>query len=350
MMKLQKSEIKNQVLEYVGRKSGVSSMEIFEGIDLGISYATTKRILHSLAEEKVIYISGRGKGTKYHLDKDFKLVSPVDMGLYFLKEADEREIIPTFHFALLDKIKACSSIFSDAEIIKLENLQNEHRQRVEKLSDWDYRNEMERLAIDLSWKSSQIEGNTYSLLETERLLKEKTTAEGKTKDEAVMLLNHKEAIDFIFNFPDYLNPLTVKAIEDIHALLIKELGVPKNIRNHRIGITGTNYYPLDNDFQIREALLKMCDVIEGRKNVWEKAMLLLLILSYIQPFSDGNKRTSRILSNAILMRERVCPMSFRTVDSIEYKKAMLVFYEQNNLWAFKQIFIDQFEFAVKRYF
>jgi Fic family protein len=306
--------------------------------------------LHSLAEEKVIYISGRGKGTKYHLDKDFKLVSPVDMGLYFLKEADEREIIPTFHFALLDKIKACSSIFSDAEIIKLENLQNEHRQRVEKLSDWDYRNEMERLAIDLSWKSSQIEGNTYSLLETERLLKEKTTAEGKTKDEAVMLLNHKEAIDFIFNFPDYMNPLTVKAIEDIHALLIKELGVPKNIRNHRIGITGTNYYPLDNDFQIREALLKMCDVIEGRKNVWEKAMLLLLILSYIQPFSDGNKRTSRILSNAILMRERVCPLSFRTVDSIEYKKAMLVFYEQNNLWAFKQIFIDQFEFAVKRYF
>ena len=349
-MKTQKSEIRNQVLEYVGRMSGLSSKEIFEGIDFGLSYATTKRILQSLAEEKVIYVSGRGKGTKYHLDKDFKLISPIDMGVYFSKEADEREIIPTFNFALLDKIEACTSIFLDAEIAKLEKLQNEHRQRIEKLSEWDYRKEMERLAIDLSWKSSQIEGNTYSLLETERLLKEKTTAEGKTKDEAVMLLNHKEAIDFIFDHPDYVNPMTVKAIEDIHGLLIKELGVPKNIRNHRIGITGTNYYPLDNDFQIKEALLKMCHVIEGRSNVWERALLLLLILSYIQPFSDGNKRTSRILSNAILMREGVCPLSFRTVDSIEYKKAMLIFYEQNNLSAFKQIFLDQFEFAVKRYF
>jgi len=74
------------------------------------------------------------------------------------------------------------------------------------------------LAIDLSWKSSQIEGNTYSLLETERLLKEKETESGKTTEEAIMLLNHKEAIDFIVENPDYLIPLSVPKIEDIHSV------------------------------------------------------------------------------------------------------------------------------------
>lgn len=79
-------------------------------------------------------------------------------------------------------------------------------------------------------------------------------------------------------------------------------------------------------------------------------ILALVLLSYIQAFSDGNKRTARITSNAILIANRYCPISFRTVDSVDYKKAMLIFYEQNNISAFKKIFIDQFAFAVQTYF
>src|SRR5699024_211601 len=116
-----------------------------------------------------------------------------------------------------------------------------------------YSKELERLAIDLSWKSSQIEGNTYSLLETERLLKEKQTASGKTKAEATMLINHKEAIDFIIKNKNYLETLTILKIENIHRLLAKELGIERNIRKRRVGITGTNFKPLDNEFQIKEA-------------------------------------------------------------------------------------------------
>ena len=93
-----------------------------------------------------------------------------------------------------------------------------------------------------------------------------------------------------------------------------------------------------------------CDLINGKENIFEKALLVLVLLSYIQAFADGNKRTARITSNAILIANGYCPLSFRSVDSIDYKKAMLVFYEQNNIYAFKQIFIDQFEFAVKEYF
>jgi len=117
-----------------------------------------------------------------------------------------------------------------------------------------------------------------------------------------------------------------------------------------VGITGTNYRPLDNVFQIREAMRDACDLINGKDDVFEKAFLTLVLLSYIQAFSDGNKRTARITSNAILIANGYCPLSFRSVDSIDYKKAMLIFYEQNNLYAFKKIFMDQFEFAVSEYF
>lgn len=86
---------------------------------------------------------------------------------------------------------------------------------------------MERSAIDLIWKSSQIEGNTYTLLETERLLREKETAESKPKDDAIMQLNHKEALNFIIARPDYVVPLTVRGIEDIHSLLIKDSGIDR---------------------------------------------------------------------------------------------------------------------------
>jgi Fic family protein len=97
-------------------------------------------------------------------------------------------------------------------------------------------------------------------------------------------------------------------------------------------------------------LLQTCDLINSRENVFEKALFALVLLSYIQAFTDGNKRVERIAANALLIAYKHCPISFRTVDSVDYKKAMLLFYEQNNLSAFKQIFISQFKFAVENYF
>ena len=188
------------------------------------------------------------------------------------------------------------------------------------------------------------------MLETEKLLKEKQTASGKTKDEATMLLNHKEAIDFIVENKDFMSDISVDKIEFLHSVLIKDLGVDRNIRKRKVGITGTNYTPIDNEFQITEAMQRMCEAVNAKKDIFEKALLSLLLLSYIHPFVDGNKRTARIVSNAILLAHRHCPISFRTVDSLEYKKAMLLFYEQNNLSNFKKIFIEQYDFAEGSYF
>jgi Fic family protein len=345
-----KFNLEKEILDYINKYPNSSSKEIHEGLGNLVAFATIKRTITVLLSQNFIVTIGRGKATKYSISKGLDVLFPIDIETYFENEIDERQIKEVFNFDLIKETLNTVSIFTNDEIIKLSHLQNNFSENISKLTAVEYNQEFERLAIDLSWKSSQIEGNTYSLLETERLLKEKETAAGKTKDEAVMLLNHKATLDFILDNSDYVNPLTVSRIEDIHSLLIESLGIDRNIRNRRVGISGTNYKPLDNEFQIKEALRDMCELINTKDNIFEKALLALVLLSYIQPFSDGNKRTARIISNAILMYNKYCPLSFRTVDSIDYKKAMLVFYEQNNISAFKKIFMEQFEFAVKTYF
>lgn len=339
-----------QIIDFIRNNAGSSSKDIFENSSISVSYATLKRTLTKLISDKYIISEGQGKGTKYFLSPSFELIQPIDIDKYYENEIDERQIKETFNFELVNEILNKNNVFTENELDKLNMFQKEYETNIKDLNPANYQKELERLAIDLSWKSSQIEGNTYSLLETERLLKEKQTASGKTKEEAVMLLNHKDALDFIIENKDYLNPLTVPKIEDIHNILTKELGVERNLRKRRIGISGTNYKPLDNEFQILEALKGACNVINNKKSIFEKALLALVLISYIQPFMDGNKRTARIVSNAILINYDYCPISFRTVDSIAYKKAMLLFYEQNNISNFKDIFIDQFEFAVRTYF
>lgn len=314
------------------------------------SGSTVKRLLSAAVKEGNIETVGRGPSIKYRLTPQAHVTMPLDLATYFDKDIDERVVQESFNFDLIREVLPKVEIFTKEELSVLFAAQKEFEKNTEGMTDLEYHKEMERLGVDLSWKSSQIEGNTYSLLETERLLKDKQTASGKTKEEAIMLLNHKDALDFVLDVPDYLKELSVHRIEDIHSILTKELGVDRNIRHRRVGITGTNYRPLDNEFQIREALEDTCTLVNGKDNVFEKALLTLVLLSYIQAFVDGNKRTARITSNAILIANGYCPISFRTVDSIDYKKAMLMFYEQNNIAAFKKIFIEQFLFAVKTYF
>ena len=343
-------ETQELILNYLKNHTNSSSKEIFEELNSIVSYATVKRCLSKLLKENYITQQGNAKNSRYALSPTFNLFYPINLDEYYSKEIDEREILTGYNFSLIPETLQNVRLFIAEELILLNNLQNKFSENIAQLSEFEYKKDMERLAIDLSWKSSQIEGNTYSLLETERLLKDKQTAAGKTKDEAIMLLNHKDAIDFVVANPDYFLSLNIVKIEELHSILIKELGVDRNIRKRRVGITGTNYRPLDNEFQIREALQQTCNLINNRENIFEKALLVLVLLSYIQPFSDGNKRVARITANALLIANKHCPVSFRTVDAVDYKKAMLLFYEQNNISAFKQIFINQFKFAVENYF
>ena len=339
-----------EILQFLHYHSLSKRTEINSGLTVAIGERTLKRIIAECVERGLVEVIGKGPATRYKLTPQAHVTMPLHLDTYFDKEIDERQVQRSFNFELIREILSKVQLFTQEELDTLYDAQKRFTDHLAEMTAVEYRKEMERLGIDLSWKSSQIEGNTYSLLETERLLKEKQTANGKTKEEAVMLLNHKDALDFILDVPDYLTQLSLPRIEEIHALLVKELGVERSIRHRRVGITGTNYQPLDNEFQIREALEDTCQLINSKTDVFEKALLALLLLSYIQAFTDGNKRTARIISNGILIANNYCPISFRSVDSIDYKKAMLMFYEQNNVAAFKQIFIEQFLFAVKTYF
>lgn len=255
-------ETQQLILEYLKSNANTSSKEIFEGLNAIVSYATVKRNLSKLSEKGHIVQQGKAKNTRYSLSPTFNLFYPIDLNDYFSKEIDEREILTHYNFALITEMLQNVSLYTDEELTVLNNLQSVFTSNTNRLSTFEYHKDMERLAIDLSWKSSQI----------------------------------------------------------------------------------------DNEFQIREALQQICDLINNRKNIFEKALYALVLLSYLQAFTDGNKRMGRITSNAILIANRYCPISFRTVDSIDYKKSMLLFYEQNNISAFKQIFINQFKFAVENYF
>ena len=324
-----------EILQFLHYNPQSSREDIARGIGFEGSDATLKRLIAALVKNEDIVVEGKSRATRYRLSNRAHLLMPLNLDTYFSQDVDERMVQTSFNFDLIREQMPGVSLFSSEERVHLRNLQRIFRQHIAEMTPNEYNKEMERLGIDLSWKSSQIEGNTYSLLETERLLRESKTANGKTQEEATMLLNHKYALRFILDNPDYLQELTVSHIEDIHSLLTKGLSVDKGIRHRRVGITGTNYHPLDNEFQIREAMHDTCDLINSKEDVFEKALLALVLLSYIQAFSDGNKRTARITSNAILIANGYCPLSFRSVDSIDYKKAMLIFYEQNNLYAFK---------------
>jgi Fic family protein len=339
------------IIKYIAKNPGKSSPEIFDGLskvnEFDMAFATLKRRLTRLKKDNLITTTGNRRATRYIISVEYQFINPIDLNEYFEHEA--REVKDRFNFDLIEALQG-ARIFTEEEIEELEELQEEYQSNIAELRPEAYKHELERLSVDLTWKSSQIEGNTYSLLDTERLIKEQKTADGKTVEEATMLLNHKKAIDFLIKTPDFFEELRIRDIEDIHSILIEKLDVKKGLRTELVGIGGTDYKPLDNEHQIREALTATCSLINSRENAFEKALLVLVLVSYIQAFMDGNKRTARLVASGILIANNFCPISFRTVESGDYKKAMLIFYEQNNLSAFKGIFIEQFRFAVSEYF
>lgn len=321
-----------------------------------IARITIVRDLNELLKRKYIQRKGQGRNTIYEL-KIHPLLKNIDPEEYFQTEPDKRIInLQRINFSarLSAEKKSWGDIFFPKEKKKLENLTRDYQKHIKKYENAKtktlLKKELERITIEFSWKSSQIEGNTYSLLDTERLIKEHQEAAGKKHEEAIMILNHKKALEYIWKYPDHFKNISLRKIEEIHTLTIKNLNVQTGLRKKPVGIIGTAYRPYDNYYQIREAIEYLCKLLNAIKNPFSKAVIAIAGLSYIQPFEDGNKRTSRLLGNAILLANKCCPLSYRSIDEIEYKKAIILFYEQHSLEYFKQLFSDQYQFAVKNYF
>lgn len=166
-----------------------------------------------------------------------------------------------------------------------------------------------------------------------------------------MILNHKKAFYFILdNMKSFEKEgVTIVFLEKVHEIIVEQLGVSRGIRNGLVGIVGTKYKPLDNRYQIKEALESLCELVNKMENVYSSALAILVGLSYIQPFEDGNKRTARLVCNAVLLAKNCAPLSYRSIDENTYKKSILAFYEKNSLLPMRKIFMEQYLFSTQNY-
>lgn len=336
-----------RILELISRHKEISSSQIEELLN-SVTKMTVTRDLNFLLGENYIEKHGKGPAVRYREKNSSKILRYFDPDEYFKKNTDGRVgVLKSFNFDVFENIK---DFFSSEEMEKLEKLNAGYKERIPHMSSTILKKEYERLTIDLSWKSSQIEGNTYSILETEALIKERIEAEGHNKEEGIMILNHKNALDYILKKKKEFEKIDLFDINKIHRLLTANLHVKEGFRNATVGITGTTYRPLGSKVEIQKALDMLLKTIHSLKNPFSKALVATFMISYIQPFEDGNKRTARLISNGILIANNICPLSFRGVDNIEYKKGLILFYEQNSARYFKELFIKQFEFAVNEYF
>lgn len=312
-----------------------------------VSLVTIKRALSGMAASGLLVVSGSGPSITYRVSVNGRLFAPIDAKEYCAVEPDRRFGLSRYNFELFQSVPR--DIFDENELKVLNAATAEYEKRTKNTSAVVQKKELERLVIELAWKSSKIEGNTYTLLDTERLILNNKEAEGHDKKEARMILNHKEAFVFIRQNLSLFRDLTRVNIEKLHAVLVKDLSVDLGLRKKPVGVVGSKYQPLDNGYQIEEAVKKLSKVISTLNTPYAKALLALIGISYIQPFEDGNKRTARLMTNALLISHGLAPLSYRSVDENEYREAMLVFYEINSLSPLKRIFISQYEFAAMNY-
>lgn len=339
-----------KILELLESRSSLTSSQLLENFDT-LSLKTINRDLNQLLELGLLEREGQARATSYFTSSLYKLLKDFNKKEYFETEPDQRNIEVQFNeniFSMLEK--NIDYVLEDKELKKINELTQSYRNNKKQLTETLLKKEFERLTIELAWKSSKIEGNTYSLLDTETLLKTGLENSRHSKEEAVMLLNHKSALEFIIANPSYYKDLNFRNVLELHGLLMNKLGIDNQIRKGIAGIIGTKYRPLDNEFQIKEALERSCVLINASKEAFTKVLYASALFSYIQIFEDGNKRVSGMSCNAILLAYDYCPLSFRSIDIAEYKKAALFFYEQNSLKYLKELMLEQYEFAVNNYF
>ncbi|BDT67032.1 hypothetical protein os1_11990 [Comamonadaceae bacterium OS-1] len=211
---------------------------------------------------------------------------------------------------------------------------------------------LNRLLIDLSWASSQLEGNTYSRLDTERLIEFGQAAEGKGALETQMILNHKDAIEYLVRNPAQAS-LRTDTIIALHALLSDGLMADPmacgRIRHRAVEIGGSVYLPVALPQRLEELLGIVVQIATEINDPFEQAFFLMVHLPYLQPFEDVNKRVSRLAANIPFIRHNLCPLSFIDVPQQAYVDAMLGVYELNRIELLRDVFVWAYARSCQQY-
>ncbi len=313
-----------------------------------VSAATLRRDLGELVERGLLEKRGENKGVRYALTDRSRLFIPYTLGDYYGQDEEDRRAATEYNFAVFPAM-ASRQLLTINQASSLEQATKTFHDNARNMSPSVHQRELERFVIEFSWKSSKIEGNTYSLLDTEFLLKNGIEAPGKSKYETKMILNHKNAYLFAVQSMHDGVPINSTYVEHIHHLMTDGLGVERGVRNRIVGITGSAYAPLSLRQQLREQLDVLVQAIADKASPYEQALMAVLGISYLQPFEDGNKRTARVFANSLLLRAGLAPLSYRNVDEREYKEATLIFYEQNSIVPFRELFVEQYIYSATHY-
>ncbi len=300
------------------------------------------RLMKKMLNNGLISKTGQGPSVRYQLNRI--LLAKKFMALDYLNRSMCRYDLNRLTFYtpnqsnLLDKeIQQEMRILSNATI-----------QAGETVNDRIFK----RMIIDFSWTSSKLEGNTYTIEETEKLIQKSIRSDNRTPYEALMIENHAHAARYIINYSKDIAIAPVE-IRGLHAML--STGLLSNqqgcgaIRTDTIEIGQSAYHPENTPSILQTQLDKICQKAVEIHNPFEQSFFLMLHISYLQPFIDINKRTGRISANIPLLKNNLCPVSFYGIDEKMYINGILEFYETGETHTLAHAFLNSYKISVQRY-
>ncbi|MFZ4778053.1 MAG: Fic family protein [Terrimicrobiaceae bacterium] len=346
----------------VGRFSaGATVGELLKVPEVIFPKRTLQRRLEQLVSEGRLAQEGNGRARRYRVPAEgVPLVGPGEAGWLSAKSLEIREAIQRpvsrrtpvgYRKTFLDSYQPNRTFYLPSPLRR--ELEKIGQVGLADLPAGTYlRQVLDRLLIDLSWNSSRLEGNTYSLLETERLLELGENAEGKNAQETQMLLNHKAAIEMLADQAGEIG-FNRYTICNLHALLsdnlLAEPAAGGRIRSRPVGISGTVFHPLEVPQRVEECLDLILEKAEAISDPLEQAFFVMVQLPYLQPFEDVNKRVSRLAANIPLIRKNLCPLSFIDVEQGDYLGGLIGVYELNRVDYLRDVFAWAYRRSCARY-
>lgn len=370
---IKKSTIREIILKLLAHKLEIGLQDVAVSARMSNSNESERkaisRAFKELVEQGIIQPKGQARARVYHLTKHKSETREVELGLagisfrgiplsteaenlllYISKPLQGRTPVgynQNFLKSYLPNRTYYLSPPQQQELLKVGNVENLPRE-----AGTYARNIFNRLLIDLSWNSSRLEGNTYSLLETKRLIELGENAAGKDASEAQMILNHKGAIEYII---ESANETRVSSHEvySIHSILSENLlGDPAasgRIRKIAVAVSGTCYLPLENPDVLKDCFEIFIEKLNLIENPFEQSFFSLVHLSYLQAFEDVNKRTSRLVANIPMIKKNLKPLSFIDVDKDAYVQALLGIYEKTDVSILRDLYIWAYKRSAHRY-
>lgn len=363
--------LKVEILEFIKKTNGsVTLQEILSHLTTPESKRKIQRILTVLVEKKMIYRIGQGPSTRYQILGVNRLSAPTlndqteqsYINWLPLSETSKKIIAivsqpmeartPTsYHRDFLDRYIPNETWYLDQNLRSFLHQIGKTSDQVRAAGTYG-RDILNRLLIDLSWASSKLEGNTYSILDTKRLIEYGQSIEGKNIIDTQMILNHKDAIKFLV---ENIEDITVNrhTILNLHGLLSYALLANPDdagrIRTKIIDISGTTFKPLFISQVLDECFNIILNKAMQINDAFEQAFFLMVQLPYLQPFMDVNKRVSRLSANIPLLKNNLCPLTFIGMPEQAYIHGTLGVYELNDTALLKDVFVFAYERSVQEY-